>query len=317
MLRSPFLSQLEDAQSILIAGAGGGFDVFGGLPLYFSLRSHKKQVHLASLSFTALSDVIGRRPNDHLVEVTADSEGPGWYFPERYLCEWFRESAGDEVVVHCLERTGVNPLIASYEYLVKKLSLDTVVLVDGGTDSLMRGDEDGLGTPMEDIASIAAVSKLAVPRRFMACLGFGVDHFHGVSNDLSLEAISELTLKGGFLGAVSLLQSMPEAEKFREAATYVFSRMPSSISVVVSSILSSLSGFYGDHHATDRTKGSRLWINPLMSMYWCFDLTAVAERIIYLDSLMATETRQDVWEAILRFETVVRAHVRTRRPIPS
>jgi hypothetical protein len=170
---------------------------------------------------------------------------------------------------------------------------------------------------MEDIASIAAVSKSAVPRRFMACLGFGVDHFHGVSNDLSLEAISELTRKGGFLGAVSLLQSMPEAEKFREAAMYVFSRMPNSISVVVSSILSSLSGFYGDHHATDRTIGSRLWINPLMSMYWCFDLPAVAERIIYLDSLMATETREDIWKAIIRFETDVRPHVRTRRPIPS
>ena len=93
--------------------------------------------------------------------------------------------------------------------------------------------------------------------------------------------------------------------------------MPSSISVVVSSILSSLSGRYGDHHATTRTEGSKLWINPLMSMYWCFDLPAVAERIIYLESLMATETQEEVWRAVLGFETLTRERVRERRPIPS
>ena len=35
-----------------------------------------------------------------------------------------------------------------------------MVLVDGGTDSLMRGDEVGSGTPEEDTASLAAVNAL-------------------------------------------------------------------------------------------------------------------------------------------------------------
>ncbi len=34
------------------------------------------------------------------------------------------------------------------------------MLVDGGTDILMRGDENGLGTPVEDLTSVAAVTAL-------------------------------------------------------------------------------------------------------------------------------------------------------------
>ena len=31
--------RLETSHRVLIAGAGGGFDVFAGLPLYFALRA--------------------------------------------------------------------------------------------------------------------------------------------------------------------------------------------------------------------------------------------------------------------------------------
>ena len=46
-LTLPFFQEIESAQSILLAGAGGGFDIFSGLPLYFGLRAMGKQVHLA------------------------------------------------------------------------------------------------------------------------------------------------------------------------------------------------------------------------------------------------------------------------------
>jgi hypothetical protein len=91
------------------------------------------------------------------------------YFPEGYLSRWFR-ARGEEVPIYCFLRTGVIPLRESYEKLVGRLNVDTIVLVDGGTDSLMRGDEEGLGTPHEDMASIAAVSRLAVAQTFLACL---------------------------------------------------------------------------------------------------------------------------------------------------
>ena len=88
--------------------------------------------------------------------VDADTVGYGDYFPERTLSRWFRDAEGEEVPVYGFRRCGVAPLREAYETLRRKLGLDALVLVDGGTDSLMRGDEFGLGTPDEDITSIVA-----------------------------------------------------------------------------------------------------------------------------------------------------------------
>ena len=42
------------SSSVLIVGAGGGFDIFAGLPLFAALRAAGKKVTLANLSFTYL-----------------------------------------------------------------------------------------------------------------------------------------------------------------------------------------------------------------------------------------------------------------------
>ncbi|MFC6933743.1 DUF1152 domain-containing protein [Actinomadura yumaensis] len=60
---------------------------------------------------------------------------------------------------------------------METLDADAVVLVDGGTDILLRGDEAGLGTPEEDMASLAAVRGLDVPEKIVVSLGFGVDSY--------------------------------------------------------------------------------------------------------------------------------------------
>lgn len=305
MLQLPFFAELEQSNRILIAGAGGGYDIFCGLPLYFGLQSTGKEVYLANLSFSFLPPIGDERLAPAMMTVNADTLLLGDYFPEFYLSEWFRQILNQEVSIYCFERTGVKPLLTNYQTLVKTLSLDTVILVDGGTDSLMRGDEDGLGTPHEDAASITAVHQLQVEHKMLACLGFGVDHYHGVSNFLTFEAIADLTRNKGFLGMFSLTEDMPEAKQYREAAEYVFQRMPRDISIVSSSILSALAGHYGDYHATARTVGSTLWINPLMSAYWCFQLDSVAERILYLEEMKDTEDYLEVRDLINRFRSTI------------
>lgn len=317
MLKLPFFNELENAQIILIAGAGGGFDIFCGLPLCFGLQDAGKQVHLANLSFSFLPPpqvTKEERLSPALLKVTADTPLGTDYFPERFLSQWFR-TQGQETPIYCFERNGVKPLLASYRTLVEQLSLDTVILVDGGTDSLMRGDEVGLGTPQEDISSIIAVDELAVERKMLACLGFGVDYFHGVCHAHFLEAVAELTRKRGYLGMFSLVEEMPEVQRYRRATESVFESMPEDVSIVSSSILSAIDGHYGDHHATPRTQNSKLWINPLMPVYWCFQLAAVAERILYRKAMLRTERYADINRVIKEFRGSC-PNIRPRQEIP-
>ena len=179
----------------------------------------------------------------------------------------------------------------------------------------MRGDEAGLGTPEEDVASIAAVDELEVPRKYLVCLGFGVDAFHGVCHAHALEAVAELSREGAFLGAISLTHEIPEVRRYAAAVQAVCEAMADHPSIVCTSNLSALDGQYGDHHRTARTRGTTLWINPLMAFYWCFRLGPVARRVLYLDEVKATRTAWDVIEAIDAFRRRCPA-VRERTAIP-
>jgi len=164
-LQLPFFTEIADAKSVLLAGAGGGFDIFAGLPLYFGLRREGRQVHLANLSFSHIYASSGRRIGRALVEVDAKTRDASRYFPEIHLAKWLG-SIGEPASIYCFDRTGVKPLSEAYENLCAHLGIDTVILVDGGTDSLMRGDESGLGTPQEDAASIAACRRLLRSKHF-------------------------------------------------------------------------------------------------------------------------------------------------------
>jgi len=317
MLTLPFYNELDKSQNILLAGAGGGFDIFSGLPLYFGLKALGNQVHLANLSFSFLppTQVTKEdRLSPSLLKVTADTPILTDYFPEKFLSQWFREQ-GEEIPIYCFERTGVKPLLASYRALVEHLSLDTIILVDGGTDSLMRGDEIGLGTPQEDISSIIAVNELSIERKMLACLGFGVDYFHGVCHAHFLEAVAEITRNQGYLGMFSLVEQMQEVQMYKMATESVFKSMPQQISIVSSSIISAINGNYGDYHATSRTRNSKLWINPLMPVYWCFKLSSVVERILYGDAMKNTDKYTDVNGVIKDFRESCH-NIRPRQEIP-
>jgi len=316
LLTLPFFSELEKTNNILLAGAGGGFDIFCGLPLYFALKNAGKQVHLANMSFSDLENSTGHKLHKALVEITSETQGSLEYFPELHLARWFA-GMGEPVPIYCFARTGAKPLAEAYKFLVDMLQVDTVILVDGGSDSLMRGDESGLGTPQEDVASIAAVNALEVTTKLLVCLGFGIDSFHGVCHAQFLEAVADITKTGGFLGAWTLTKEIPEVQLYREATEAVFEAMPESPSVISASILSAIDGQFGDYHATYRTMGSKLFINSLMTLYWCFTVEQVARRNLYLDKIRDTETYRDLATAIKQFHASQKDNLRPWVNLPT
>ena len=298
-------SALESCNTILLAGAGGGYDVYSALPLYSRLRSLGKTVHLANLSFARLASSDASELHPALFEVVAATGLADLYFPERTLCR-FLESRGEvNPTVYAFANEGAAPVARAYRWLAEKLCLDGIVLVDGGTDILLRGDEPGLGTPAEDMVSLSAVRRLDLRCRMIACLGFGVDTYHGVNHASWLENVARLAADGSFLGALALTREMPESRFFLDATLEAERAAPQRESIVNASIASAIEGGFGNIHRSTRTHASELFISPLMSLLWMFDLEAVARNNLYLDRLAATKTHQEVLLAIERFRESV------------
>ncbi len=285
----PLFRAVANAERVLVAGCGGGFDIYCGLPLALALSRLDKSVTLANLTFaTPRSGEGAESITDVLTRIDATIRPRTPYFPEWYLACWLRENDHPDDV-YCFERTGVAPLRQAYETLIERESIDAVIVVDGGTDSLMRGDEAGLGTPHEDIATLVALEGLELPR-FLVCLGFGIDAFHGVCHAHFLENTAALAKQNAFLGTFSLLPQQEEGQAYLELVRFATSREPNRPSIVNTSVAAAVEGHFGDHHSTSRTHGSKLFINPLMAVHWCYHLEAVVDRILYKDFIRESET---------------------------
>ncbi|MGI5242990.1 DUF1152 domain-containing protein [Dactylosporangium sp. CA-139066] len=297
----PLFAALAPARSILIAGAGGGFDVYAGLPLALALWRRGVRVHLASLSFSEL-ELVGRDAwaAEHVVAVRPDTTSPDWYFPEGTLARWL--AAHDlPSTVYAFPPLGVQPLRDAYRYLVEHLDVDAIVLVDGGTDVLLRGDESDLGTPAEDITSLAAVAPLDVPVKLVVSLGFGIDAYDGVNHVQVLENLAALDREGGYLGALSIPGSSPEARLYRDAVADAQAATPDRPSIVHGQIAAATGGAFGDVRFSRRTSGGQLFVNPLMAIYFTVDLAKLAARCLYVDRIEHTIGRRQVIGRIKAF----------------
>jgi hypothetical protein len=321
-LNLPIFDRLAGCRNILIAGMGGGFDVFSGLPIYFALQERGQRAHLANLTFSLTESVQGStRLSPTLVGVSAAQPaplplaaigswladpqaaqaaahvGPALYFPEYYLSQWFQQR-GEDVTIWCFDKTGVRPLLESYRRLIEHLAIDGIVLIDGGVDSLVCGDESEAGTYVEDSISLAALAMLDdVPVRILGCVGLGAEQ--DIAYAHILENIATLAASGDFLGACSLVRQMPAYQAYESAVLFVQGQPLQDPSVISSSIISAVRGQHGDYHLTSRTHGSTLWISPLMALYWFFELPAVAARNQLLAQAATTETFRGAMRALM------------------
>ncbi|MET9648623.1 DUF1152 domain-containing protein [Streptomyces syringium] len=266
---NPLFTRLADAERILIAGAGGGFDIYSGLPLALSLLHQGKEVYLANLSFSPL---VGPPVDDwaapDLAVITPDSALHQSYFPERTLAQWLRRCGYPSA------RSGRTP----------------------------RGDESGLGTPEGDLTSVAALAALnTIKTRLVVSVGFGIDANHGVNHVQVLENIAALERDGAYLGAFSIPRATREGALCLDAVTHAQHHTPELPSLVNGSIAAAVRGSFGDVQFTDRTRGSELFVNPLMSLYFAFDLPGLAAHCLYLDRLADTHLMRQVHSRITEF----------------
>jgi hypothetical protein len=306
-LNLPILDRLSSCKNLLIAGMGGGFDIFCGLPIYFELKKHGINAHLANYSFSDIENVdFGLRLTKTLVGVTPKPERVYPYFPEFHLVNWFKEKRNEDITIWCFHKKGAAPLTENYKILVEHLGIDGILLVDGGVDSLVRGDEWEVGTAVEDLTSLFAVNQLSdVPTRLLACIGFGAEK--NLTHAHILENIADLTKIGGFLGSCSLIPQMESYQLYDEAVTYVQGNEFQDPSVINSSIVSAVRGNHGEYHLTEKTKNSTLWISPLMPIYWFFDFDSIVKQSMLLPEIEGTNLFRDaLYKVIGKAERISR-----------
>ncbi len=319
-LNLPILDRLTGCKSILIAGAGGGFDVFAGLPIYFALREAGYTVHLANYSFCdfAVAEIFSQPiplHEDLVLGARPPEDKPIPYYPEGFLSTWFRDVRGEDVTIWMMAKTGAALLAEGYTALIKHLGTDALILVDGGVDSIMRGDESAPGTLIEDSISLAAASTLDLPVKLLACLGFGTEVEEEVCHHHALENIAALAKDGGFLGACALTPDMHAFQQFEAACRYVWEHPRHAKSHITTRVIPAVHGEFGNYqmYPEDRHRGI-VMISPLMSLYWFFDAEIVIRRNLLIDQLRETTSTR---EAIARyFSQRNRFKIRPKRTLP-
>jgi hypothetical protein len=285
--------------NVLIAGAGGGFDVFAGLPIAYELQEQGKNVVLANMN-------IDKRGFDCRESIPED-------YPEHNL----KSIAG--FPIYTLPKEGIQTVAAGYKKIVEKHKVDAIILCDAGVDSLMTGVEEGAGTILEDFISLSAVNQTAVKQRILTCIGFGTEteeevcHYHALSN------MATLIKDGAFLGSCALTKDMKCFQLYSANCMMIWEQNRKSH--IHTKIIPAVWGEFGNFPMYQNidakvlgAKKAAPFITPFMSLYWFFDLDKVVARNSMINQLKNTKTFTDV---MMLFRQIINTKPLTkhRRPL--
>ena len=295
----------------MLCGCGGGFDFVHSLTLYPELLRLGKTVVIGSYSFgdpNKIADAVDVFGDGGAIakRVTATSTPTPYYGPEVHVCSFldvrYPSSAPHFVYAYYARSFTVPRLTRLYQQFIDTHAVDAIVLVDGGSDSIMAGDEEGLGDPIEDAVSVATVASLpGLKARVLISIGLGADRFNHVSDAASLRAIAELTRMGGFLGAVSLEPEAAGSRFYRDCLAHIFERQGFR-SVLAGTIASAIEGCFGLDEVPlvlqRRVDPGQLFLWPLMAVLWGFDVETVARRSLIAKWIRDCETVPDCQAAL-------------------
>lgn len=180
----------------------------------------------------------------------------------------------------------IKDLVRLYEKIKETHEIDTIVMFDGGSDSLMKGNEQGLGDPLEDSVSVGAASLLTDVKKLLFSVGFGADRYNGVSDFASMRAIAEVTKEGGFYGSMSVERDSIGFKFYKECVKTIYEQQKFR-SVLTSLVISAGQGNFGfiipEDCGNRITREGQVLVWPLMATLFCFDIDVVAKRSLTIE----------------------------------
>ena len=236
------------------------------------------------------------------------------FYPEGFLAQWFKQHRNEDVPVWMFAKTGAKTLKTLYQQLVDHLDIDALILVDGGVDSLMRGDETGAGTFLEDSITLSAVEHLEVPVKILTCIGFGAElevcHYNALDN------MAMLIRDGAFLGNCALTPQMDVYRQYEHACHYVWTQQGHAKSHINMRMVSAVNGYFGDHHIYHDYKKLEVFVSALMTLYWFFDAQAVIEKSIIIPQIRDSITIEQAFKQSIKLRERLQPIARPHKKIP-
>ncbi len=255
----------KNARRALVVGIGGGGDIIGCVPTAKLLNFLGAETILGGLSWErkVVDPKIGPRRIDELVNLKPLSETValanaatrttyGTTFAESIVAEYYNR---DTVIVDI--NGGVEKTLRGLNEAVEKLGVDLVVGIDVGGDSLARGDEKGIRSPLADSIMLCVLARLRV-RSVHGVIGWGCD------GELTLEElnrnVAEITARGGLLGAKGM--GSEEAEEIQELVSRTYTEASKMVAEAAR-------GGYGER--TIRAGSRKLWLTPFATVTFYFE----------------------------------------------
>lgn len=267
---------IRDSSRSLVIGIGGGGDVAGALATARFLEFCGLEFVLGGLSWERrvfdplpgprmLSEVDNVRVLHQyawMANCETRTKG-GVYFAESRMAAFLAK----EVLLIDISG-GVKGVVAGLERAIKELNTDLLVGVDVGGDSLAKGAEPGLRSPLADSVMLAAFVELEKRgyRTLWGVFGYGSDG--ELTVDEIEAALSSLAGAGGLLGAWSLT---PKTAAELEAAIKTVPTEASAIPV---------QGFRGASGESEIRDGSRrVKLTPLTALTFFMSATKLFDTL--------------------------------------
>lgn len=262
----------KNSKKALVIGMGGGGDVLGCVPTANYLNFLGVESILGGLTWER--KVVDPKPgprkmgeiqnikllSDTVGLATASTRAGQVRFTESIVAE----ALGEETLLVDINR-GVVGAYNELAKAIKKLGVDLVVGIDVGGDSLARGDEDGIRSPLADATMLCVLRKLEESTPTLhGVIGMGCD------GELTLDElymnIAAVAKRGGFLGA----RGMSDADK------KVLARiLPKTKSEASAMVLEAANGGYGER--TIRQEKRKFILTPMATLTLYFDPAVVYE----------------------------------------
>jgi len=271
------LPKLPGTFQTLYLGLGGGYDIFGAIPIHEAIRSEAV--------FANISNEV---------------ESMAKYKPFYQLSN----------------REGPKSLAASLKAIVDEHCIDTIIGVDGGVDCLMHGDEVDPGTVLQDFVTLAAMDQLDAPHKIVVCSGFGSETDEGMNHYRVLENIAQLTKNGAFYGSCSLIGGTPEYACYKDAVESSINIRKSHIQTrVIASVEGQFGDLrVGDPNLAAMVFDTphEAFVSPLMGIYWFFRHSGIVKNNKIIPHIKDCKT---ITESLIKYRGVV-TRERDKKVIP-